>query len=108
MICLDIRVTTRNLFEHALPEIMAIGENVGFVAHRDLFAPLRARVLESRNDDALDAFSGIDLLLDGYLVVRPFLEVASHEDVHALGIFTKYNEIHIFSITPFERAKTLV
>jgi hypothetical protein len=58
--------------------------------------------------DAFHPFTGVDVLLDGYLVGASLLEEAAGADVNALGILTKDHQANIVRDTGFERGKPLM
>ena len=68
----------------------------------------RARELEGVADDAIDAFPGVQLFLDGDFVARAGLEASADADVEPFGVLAKDDEVHVLRRASFERAQPLV
>src|SRR5208283_5347202 len=81
--------------EDALPQVVAVGEGVRFVAHAEAMAGPRGGVLEREPEDALDALAGVQLFLHGDLIGGAALELAADIDVQAFRVFAKDNEIDV-------------
>src|SRR6266550_3301387 len=54
------------------------------------------RVFERITDNALDAFAGVDVLLNGNLVRRALLEKPANANVEALRVFTEHHQANVF------------
>src|SRR5436305_6002214 len=92
----DLGVARRRLFEDPLPEVAAEALNVRLVGHRHAPTTALARVRERGDDDALDTFARVQLLLSGYLVRRAALQEAARAAVRALGVLAKDDEVYVF------------
>src|SRR6266853_3615290 len=92
---LDVRIFILYLRKYALPEFVAEGEGIRFVAHADAAEVVLAGVLEGVADDALDAFTRVDILLHCDFVRGAALELSSHSYVEAFGVLADNYEVHI-------------
>src|ERR1700737_2245807 len=105
---IDFRVVGADKFEDALPEVGGKGHGVGFVAHAQAVEFAAAGELEGVADDALDAFAGVDVFLDGDFLGSSFLEEAANADVEAFGVFAEDHEVDVFAGAVAERRKAVV
>ncbi len=105
----DVGVFGADGFEDALPEIACVGHGIGLVGHAH---PERLRggacrleagatggmiagEFEGVADDALDAFAGVDVFLDGDFVGCVLLEEPAHADVETFGVFAEDDEADV-------------
>src|SRR5205814_7823066 len=70
--------------------------------------PALARVLERGDDDALDAFARVQLLLRGYLVRRASLHESARAAVCALRVLSEDDEVYVFGRAVAQRCEARV
>src|SRR5580704_6451642 len=75
---------------------MGKGHGVGFVAHAYALQAVLPRVFKRIADDALDAFAGVDILLDSDLVRCVLLEEATDSHVQPLGVLAENHQADVF------------
>jgi len=88
-----------------------MGHGIRFVAEQnasaggtiELFVPLT--VVEGEADDALDAFSSVDVLLDCNLVFGSLLEDAAGVGIDAFSVLAQNDEIDVFRFDALERTE---
>ena len=97
-----------NFLEDALPEVVSEGHGVGFVAHADALQAVLPGVVEGVANDALDAFAGVDVFLDGDLVGSALLEEAADADVEPLGVLAKDDQADVAFGAVAKRGQTIV
>src|SRR6267378_1382607 len=105
---IDVRVFPADFFEHPLPEVVGKRHGVGFVAHANALQTSLAGALERVTDDALDAFAGIDVLLNGDLVRRALLEEPADAHVEALGVLAENHQANVFFGAVAQRCEPVV
>src|SRR5216683_6621601 len=105
---IDVRVFLADFLEDSLPEVMRKGHGVGLVAHADALVAVQASVFESVADNALDAFAGVHVLLNGDFVRRAFLEEPANSDVEALGVLAKDHQANVFFGPVAQRSEPVV
>jgi hypothetical protein len=81
---------------------------VGCGLHAGEGAGVVAGEVESVADDALDAFAGVDVFLDGDLVSSSLLEEAAYTNIEAFGVFAEDHEIDVGGAAIAERGEALV
>ena len=69
---------------------------------------LAAGVVEGVADDALDAFAGVDVFLDGDLVGSSLFEEAADADVEAFGVFAEDHQVNVVGGAIAERGEARV
>src|SRR5690606_18461951 len=79
-----------------------VAQRVRFVGHAQASA-LRARVLERRAEDALDAAPGVHVLFDGDLVGRAAAELSPDARVEPLGALPENDEADVAPRPPPKR-----
>ena len=104
----NCRIRRRQLPEHALPQRVSVGHRIALVRHADPEQPVRRRVLEGMRDDPVHALVGVDVLLDGDLVLGPRLEPSADVDVDALGVLAEDDEVDVGWTTVLQGAQALV
>ena len=67
-----------------------------------------AGVIEGVADDALDAFAGVDIFLDGDFVGSSLSEEAAGADVDAFGVFAEDHEVDVFGGAIAEGSEAIV
>ena len=71
-------------------------------------SPRARRELERVTDDPVDALAGVELLLDGDLVVGARLEASADADVEPFGVLAEHHEVDVLRLAALERAQPLV
>ena len=110
MLGYDLRMLPADLLEHALPQAMSMGEDVGFVRHKHTLA--RASVLflvvlaifKGVTDDALDPLARVEVLLHRHFVRCSLLEASPDVDVHTFGVLADHDKVDVFRSHPFQWA----
>ena len=87
---------------------MSLRHGVALVGHADGAQPARGRILERVTDDAVHAFPGVDLFLDGDLVLGASLETAADAGIDAFGVLTEHDEADVGRPAALQRAESLV
>ena len=105
---LDVRIVRPDFVKHALPQGVTLRHRITLVGHADPRAPVRARVIEGVSNDAVHAFVGVDLLLNGHFVLGASLEAAADAHVQPFRVLAKHDEVHVGRSLPFERTQPLV
>ena len=102
---LDPGIGGRDFLEDALPEGVPLLHGVRLVRHAHFRLAARLRVLEGVADDPVDALEGVQLFLDGDLVVGPRLEAAADADVEAFRVLAEDGEVDVLRLTILERTE---
>src|SRR5216683_7119958 len=105
---IDVRVFLADFLEDPLPEVVRKSHSVGLVAHADALVAVQASVFESVADNALDAFAGVHVLLNGDFVRRAFLEEPANSDVETLGVLAKDHQANVFFGPVAQRSEPVV
>ncbi len=105
---INVRVFLADFLEDPLPEVVRKSHGIGFVAHADALQAVPAGVFESVADDALDAFAGVHVLLNGNFVRRAFLEEPANSDVEALSVLAKDHQANVFFGPVAQRSEPVV
>src|SRR5260370_6553940 len=105
---INVRVFLADFLEDPLPEVVRKSHGVGFVAHADALVAVQASVFESVADNALDAFAGVHVLLNGDFVRRAFLEEPANSDIEALGVLAEDHQANVFFGTVPQRSEPVV
>src|SRR5439155_1689804 len=79
-----------DFFKNPLTEVVGKGHGVRFVAHAHALQPILTGIFERVTDDALDAFAGIHVLLNGDFVRCAFLEEAPDSHIEAFGVLAEH------------------
>jgi hypothetical protein len=93
----DLRVSSRNFLEHALPKVTAKALNVRLVGHSDTFAFVLLCILKGRNDDSLNATSRVHLFLQRDLVHSSLFQETAGTAISAFCVLAKDDEINVAS-----------
>ncbi len=104
----DLRIFGADDLEDALPEVAGEGHRVGLVRHAKTLKFVGAGVVEGVADDALDAFAGVDVFLDGNLVGSVLLIEAADADIETFGIFAEDHEADVVGGNVTQRSEALV
>src|ERR1700674_3037802 len=105
---IDVRVFLPDLLKNPLPEIVRKGHGVGFVAHTDALQAVQARVFERIADDALHAFAGVHVFLNGDLVRCVLLKEPSDAHVEAGVVLSELHEANVFFGPIAQRSEPVV
>src|ERR1700730_16038806 len=92
---LDFWIFAAHLGKNALPEFMAKGERVRFVAHQHFAQLTRAGVFKGVADDALDAAARVDVFLNGDLFWIAAPELAARARVESFCVLAENDEANI-------------
>ena len=87
---------------------MGKGHGVRFVAHAHALQPILTGIFERVTDDALDAFAGIHVLLNGDFVRCAFLEEAPDSHIEAFGVLAEDHQADVFLGAVAQRRKAVV
>ena len=104
MLRCNLRILAAYFLEHALPQPPSVRHGVGLIAHQNFLARLAVElgvllaILESVANDALHAFSRVDVLLGSDFVRRALLEHAAGVGVKALRVFAQHDEIQVLGL----------
>ena len=90
----DVRVISRHLLEHLIPEDHAVLHTVRFRGTGDLRVPVLTCVLEGVAHDTLGACSGEDHRLDGDLLLCPLVHASSHTSILPLGVLPDADHVY--------------
>src|SRR5208282_744116 len=71
---------------HALPQVVAVGQGVGFVAHAQALPRAPLGELKCESQDAFDAFARVQLFLHRNFVRSAALELAANVDVETFRV----------------------
>src|SRR5260370_21014371 len=105
---LDLRKFAAHFRKNALPELVAEGERVRFIAHQHLAQLARVRVFKGVTNDALDAAARVDVFLDGDLFGIAAPELPPRAGVEPFGIPAKNDEANIvFAAVSQRRERTI-
>ena len=87
---------------------MPLRHRIALVGHADGAEPARRRILERVTDDPVNAFPGIDLFLDGDLVLGAGFEPAADAGIQAFGVLAEHDEADVSGPATLQRAEPLV
>src|SRR6266704_3852413 len=105
---LDLRKFAAHFRKNAVPELVAEGERVRFIAHQHLAQLARVRVFKGVTNDALDAAARVDVFLDGDLFGIAAPELSARAGVEPFGILAKNDEANvIFAAVAQRRERTI-
>ena len=65
-------------------------------------------MLERVPNDPMDPLVGVDLLLNGHLIVSTGFEPPTHAGVEPFGVFAEHHEVHILNRSILEGTQSLV
>lgn len=103
MTALDSRILRCDLFVDPLPEVVSVPHRVGFVGHAHVLETMLVGMLVGRADDALHAFAGVQLGLDGHLIGSAAFELSANAGVEPLGVLAKHHEVDVLGTAVFQR-----
>src|SRR6266571_4434712 len=105
---LDLRKFAAHFRKNALPELVAKGERVRFIAHQHLAQLARVRVFKGVTNDALDAAARVDVFLDGDLFGIAAPELPARAGVEPFGILAKNDEANVILAAVAQRRERTI
>ena len=95
----------RHFLEHALPQRVPLRHRVALIGHADAAAAVCRGEFERVTDDAVNAFVGVQLLLDGDFVFGAGLEASADADIQPFRVLAEDHEVDVSGRPILERAQ---